>query len=152
MLYLWFLCFHRVAPFFCSLAPQDVGRQLLFEFLPGIWVFRSKNGQIPPPLLSTKWRICSHKALIQVRSLFFLLVLTSLYVAKPCIMSSEWELFSKPIFNTYQNHIWIKLYLILSVFYEMFLLTCHMTFLFVQVQGLTVSMAAHKQGYSKSSC
>lgn len=28
-------------------------------------------------------------------------------------------------FNTYQNHIWIKLYLILSVFYEMFLLTRH---------------------------
>lgn len=93
------LYLHRVAPFCCSLAPQDVGRPLLFKFLPRIWVFIFKNGQIPPPPLSTKWKICSHKALIQVRSLFFLLVMTSVHVAKPCIMFSDRELFCNPIFN-----------------------------------------------------
>ncbi len=67
VLYSW-LWLHRVAPFCCSLAPQDVGRPQLFESLPRIWVFRSKSGQIPPPPLSTKLRICSRKALIQVRS------------------------------------------------------------------------------------
>lgn len=68
VLNLW-LYLHRVAPFCCSLAPQDVERRQLFESLPRIWVFRSKSGQIPPLPHSTKRRICSPKALIQVRHL-----------------------------------------------------------------------------------